>query len=140
MYSRIVVLRGACLCGGVEFEVREDFEFMAFCHCTTCKKISGGVGTAAGRVRTEAISILAGEELLRTYQPREGNPKTFCSECGSNIFGGGWPTGEHSAVRLPAIDTPFAGGPDFHMFVRSAASWEVLPSDGLERHETFPSS
>ena len=108
---------------------------MAFCHCATCKKISGGVGTANGRVRTEVIRLLAGDDLVRTYQPDEGSAKTFCSVCGSNLFGGGWPVSEVTSVRLSAIDTPFDQRPGAHLYVRSVAPWETLPDDGLERFE-----
>jgi hypothetical protein len=128
-------LQGSCQCGGVRFEVPAEFESMSFCHCTTCKKLSGGVGTVNGRVRSDAVRILAGEDLLRTYQPDEGSAKTFCSVCGSNLFGGGWPKSETASVRLSAIDTPFEGQPQRHIFVRSVASWETLPDDGLERVE-----
>ena len=30
-----VALRGSCQCGGVRFEVPDDFEVRSFCHCTT---------------------------------------------------------------------------------------------------------
>src|SRR5437764_14664892 len=129
------MLRGSCQCGGVRFELPDEFENLSYCHCTTCKKISGGTGTANGKMRTAAIRILAGEELLRTYQPEEGSAKTFCSACGSNLFGGGWPHSEYASVRLSAIDTPFAGRPQAHIYVRSVARWETLPIDGLERFE-----
>jgi hypothetical protein len=108
---------------------------MAFCHCATCKKLSGGVGTANGRVRTESIRLLAGDDLVRTYQPGEGSAKTFCSVCGSNLFGGGWPDSEVTSVRLSAIDVPFDQRPAAHLYVRSVAPWEMLPDDGLERFE-----
>ena len=108
---------------------------MTYCHCTTCKKLSGGVGTANGRLRSDAVRILAGEELLRTYQPEEGSAKTFCSVCGSNLFGGGWPESEQASLRLSAIDSPFEGRPQTHIFTRSIAAWETLPDDGLERRE-----
>jgi hypothetical protein len=117
----------------VRFEVPDSFAPRTFCHCTTCKKLSGGVGTANGRVRSDEVTILQGEELLRTYQPDEGTAKTFCSVCGSNLFGGGWPESEQASVRLSAIDDPFAGRPERHIFTRSVASWETLPDDGLER-------
>jgi hypothetical protein len=128
-------MRGSCQCSGVEFEVVGDFISMSFCHCSTCKKISGGVGTANGRVRTENVRLLAGEDLVRTYQPDEGSAKTFCSVCGSNLFGSGWPQSEFTSVRLSAIDTPLEQGPDAHLYVRSLAPWERLPDDGAERFE-----
>ena len=128
-------MRGSCQCQGVEFEVVSDFVSMAFCHCATCKKISGGIGTANGRVRTENVLLLAGEDLVRTYQPDEGSAKTFCLICGSNLFGSGWPESEFTSVRLSAIDTPLEQGPDAHLYVRSLAPWETLPEDGAERFE-----
>ena len=131
----MATLRGSCLCGGVRFEVAQPFESVGFCHCTSCKKISGGVGTASARVPVEAIRIIAGEELVRRYQPSEGLTKSFCSACGSNLFGGGWPERPKASVRLSAIDDPFDDRPTSHIFARSVAPWETLPDDGAERHE-----
>ncbi len=128
-------MTGTCLCGGVRFEVTEPFERVAQCHCTNCKKISGGIGTVSGKVRTDAIRILSGEELLRTYQPEEGTAKTFCGECGSNLFGGGWPASEYTSVRLSAIEPSYPDTPTAHIYVRSVAPWETLPDDGAERFE-----
>jgi hypothetical protein len=131
----MAALTGSCLCGGVRFEVDAPFERVSACHCTSCKKISGGGGTASGRARTDAVRIVAGDELLTTYQPAEGVAKTFCSGCGSNLFGGGWPESEFTSVRLSALDEPFDGRIESHIFVRSLAPWEVLPDDGAERYE-----
>ena len=115
----------------------EPFERVTACHCTTCKRISGGVGTVNGAVASQAVRILQGEELLRTYQPAEGSAKTFCSECGTNLFGAGWPESPRTSVRLSALDGDYGTAPDRHIFVRSIAPWETLPDDGLPRHETF---
>jgi hypothetical protein len=128
-------MRGSCWCGGVRFEVSDPFINLNFCHCTSCKRISGGVGTANGRARTEWIDVTRGRELLTTYAPDEGTKKTFCSVCGANLFGGGWPDSEHSSVRLSAIDEGLEQRPDAHTYVRSVAAWETLPDDGLERYE-----
>jgi hypothetical protein len=130
-----MTLRGSCLCGRVQFELTGEFEPRSYCHCTSCKRLSGGVGTANARVRSDSVRITAGRGLLRTYQPEEGTAKTFCSECGSNLFGGGWPESEFASVRLPAIDTPFEGRPTRHIFTRSVAAWETIPDDGLERED-----
>ncbi len=129
------VLHGSCLCGGVRFEVDGPLEVARYCHCTSCKKLSGSIGTANARVRSKAIRIVSGGELLKSYQPDEGSAKSFCSVCGSNLFGGGWPESEKTSVRLSAIDTPFDGRPRAHIYVRSVAPWETLPEDGLARFE-----
>jgi len=128
-------MTGSCWCGGVQFEVAEPFITATFCHCTSCKRISGGVGTANGRARTEWIEITAGRELLTSYQPDEGSTKTFCSVCGSNLFGGGWPDSEEASVRLSAIDEGLEQKPEAHNYIRSVAPWETVPDDGLPRYE-----
>jgi hypothetical protein len=128
-------MQGSCQCGGVRFEVTGQFESLSFCHCATCKKISGGVGTANGRTRTENVTLLEGRELIQTFQPHEGSAKSFCRVCGSNLFGGGWPDSEVTSVRLTAIDTGLEQKPQDHLFVRSVAAWETLPDDGLPRYE-----
>jgi hypothetical protein len=128
-------MSGSCHCGAVRFEVTEDFSAVRICHCTTCKKLSGGAGTTNGRARTDTIRVVAGEELIRTYQPDEGSSKSFCSQCGSNLFGGGWPESESSSVRISAIDSPFDRKPEAHTYLRSVAPWENFPDDGLERFD-----
>ena len=132
----MTTLRGSCLCGGIKFEVTQAPETLRYCHCESCKKLSGSIGTVNGRVPSNAIRILAGKELLQTFQPAEGSAKTFCRTCGSNLFGGGWPDSETTSVRASALDDPFEARPSAHLFVRSVAAWETLPNDGLERFET----
>jgi hypothetical protein len=129
---------GSCHCGAVRFQITEDFSVVRVCHCTTCKKLSGGVGTTNGRSRTDAIEILEGRDLIQTYRPEEGTAKSFCSRCGSNLFGGGWPDSEYTSVRISTLDTPFDRKPEEHIFVRSVAPWDVLPDDGTVRHEGPP--
>ena len=129
---------GSCLCGGVRFEVTEPFAAVRHCHCTSCKKLSGGTGTVNGRARSAAVRVLAGEDLLTRFQPDEGTAKTFCARCGSNLFGGGWPDSAECSVRLSALDDEFAQRPTAHLYVRSVAAWETLPDDGAERYDTHP--
>jgi ADP-ribosyl-[dinitrogen reductase] hydrolase len=120
----------------VKFEVSEAPETLRYCHCESCKKLSGGAATVNGRVPSSSIRILEGEDLLQSFQPAEGSAKTFCMSCGSNLFGGGWPDSPTASVRATAIDDAFAARPSAHIFVRSLAAWETLPEDGLERHDT----
>jgi len=132
----VAALRGSCLCGGVRFEVDENPATLTWCHCESCKKLSGSVGTLNARVPSTAVRILEGAELLQTYRPPEGSAKTFCRTCGSNLFGGGWPDSETASVRASALDDAFDARPAVHIYVRSVAPWETLPDDGLDRFET----
>jgi hypothetical protein len=134
----MATLHGSCLCGGVRFELTAEPDTLRYCHCESCKKLSGSGATVNARVPSTAIRILEGEDLLQSFQPAEGSSKTFCLACGSNLFGGGWPDSPTASVRATAIDDAFDARPSVHMFVGSLAAWETLPDDGLERHETRP--
>ena len=69
-------MRGSCLCGAVRFEVAGPFDGVVHCHCASCKKLAGGGSTTSGRIATDAIRILEGREVLRTFQPADGRSKT----------------------------------------------------------------
>src|SRR5918996_1112030 len=83
-------VEGSCLCGGVAFEVELPFRRANVCHCSRCRKHSGGPGLVQGRVPRERFRLLCGGELVRTYRPEGGKVKAFCSVCGSSLFGGDW--------------------------------------------------
>ena len=92
-------------------------------------------GPSAGACApTRSGSSPARSSSGRTNRP-EGSSKTFCSSCGSNLFGGGWPDSEHPSVRLTTPEPPYEGKVGSHIFVRSLAPWEVLPDDAAERYE-----
>jgi hypothetical protein len=131
----MTALRGGCLCGGVRFEVTELPDALSVCHCTSCKKLSGGAGTVNAGVPPSAIQILEGEELLQSYVPPGGSAKTFCRSCGANLFGGGWPDTERASVRVTTLDEPIDARIGRHIYVRSVAPWETLPDDGADRFE-----
>jgi hypothetical protein len=129
-------LHGTCLCGGVKFEAEAAPESLRYCHCTSCKALSGGAGTVNLGVPPSAIRIVDGEDLLQSFTPEGGSAKTFCRVCGANLFGGGWPNTERASVRVTTIDEPIDAKVGAHIFVRSLAPWESLPDDGAERFET----
>ncbi|TML27646.1 MAG: GFA family protein [Actinobacteria bacterium] len=132
----MATLHGTCLCGGVKFEVEAAPDSLRFCHCTSCKKLSGGGGTVNFGVPPSAITIVQGQELLQSFTPEGGSAKTFCRTCGTNLFGGGWPDTERASVRVPTIEDPTDAKVGAHIYARSVAPWETLPDDGAERFET----
>jgi len=130
-----MAIHGSCLCGGVRFEVEPQFRRANHCHCSRCRKHSGTFGLTQGRIARERFRLLAGEELLRVFTPADrAAAKVFCSVCGSSLFGGQWPHGDEVSVRLGALDGDPEIRPQYHSFVDSRASWDVLPEDGLPRY------
>ncbi len=133
-------LTGSCLCGGVRYEVRGPFRRAGHCHCTHCRKHSGGAVGTQGRVRREEFELVAGHTLIRVYGRGDGAVKAFCKVCGSSLFGGSWPEGSEVSIRLGTLDGDPGIVPQYRTFFRDRASWdEVL--DELPRFDgPLPSS
>jgi hypothetical protein len=127
-------LTGGCLCGRVRFEVTASPTSASYCHCTRCQRRSGTAASANARFEPGAIRLLAGEELLRAYEPADGAAKIFCSNCGSALFARAPGSDELTGVRMGAFDRDPGIRPKFHQYVDYAAPWEPLPDDGLPRY------
>jgi hypothetical protein len=127
-------LQGGCLCGAVRFEITAPFISAGYCHCTHCQRRTGTGSSANGRVPQDGFRLLQGEERLRAFQPPVGVPKLFCVTCGSALFSGQPLSDDQVAVRLGTLDRDPGIRPGHRQFVASAASWEPIPEDGLERH------
>lgn len=128
-------LTGHCLCGGVRFEVAGPPGDALYCHCTRCQRRSGNASAATLRVAPGAVTILEGAELVRAWDPPDGNPKCFCSACGSAL----WPLDRESreiaGVRMGLLDPGHGVRPVAHLRVATAAAWEAIPDDGLPRYD-----
>jgi hypothetical protein len=126
-------LTGSCLCGGVAYEVSGPFLRANHCHCSRCRKHTGGAVSTQGRVRREHFRLLRGAELVTCYREAGHAAKAFCSVCGSSLFGGDWPGGEQVSIRLGTLDSDPGIRPQYRTFVGSKAPWDEV-SDDLPRH------
>ena len=92
---------GQCLCGRITFSAQPITSEMDACHCTQCRKWSGGVLFA---VVCSSVQI-NNESELTAYQSSDWGERLFCRHCGSNLF---WRSLEHSivAVMVQAFDDP----------------------------------
>jgi hypothetical protein len=127
-------LQGGCLCGAVRYELSAPFAYAGYCHCTHCQRRTGTGSSANGRVPQDGFRLLQGREQLRGFQPPGGVPKLFCQTCGSALFSGDPFADSLVAVRLGTLDRDPGIRPQFRQFMGSAASWEPVPEDGLERY------
>jgi len=127
-------LTGRCLCGGVRFEVTEPLVSAGYCHCTRCQRRTGTAAAISGRIAPGALRIVAGEGLVRSYQPPDGFAKDFCGECGSALWSRNPDDPDVVSVRLGAFDSDPGIRPSYRQFVEYAALWEPIPEDGLPRH------
>jgi hypothetical protein len=127
------MLTGGCMCGGVRFELTEAPVSAVYCHCTRCQRRTGTAASISAIVAPGSLTILQGEELLRSWTPPEGFAKVFCSACGSQLWAQSTVDPEVKAVRFGVFDGDPGVRPSCHQFVAYAAAWEPIPDDGLPR-------
>jgi hypothetical protein len=127
---------GSCLCGSVRFEVAGNVTPIGCCHCSQCRKTTGGAHHAELMIGREGLRFLAGETHVREFRLPSGWRMAFCTDCGSQMpklhpEGGAW--------WVPA--GLFAGDPGVriagHIFVGSQAPWEDLTGPA-PRFDTTP--
>ena len=124
-------LTGACLCGGVEYEVR-DPEGMGICHCTRCQRWTGS-SLAAVLVDPDNFEITKGRDLVKRYES-ELAPRHFCGNCGACLYDD---LGEKyfvAAGLMRELDLK----PSFHMQVAYKARWDTIGDDAPQYAENPP--
>ncbi len=128
------LLTGACLCGGVRFELTEPPHAASYCHCTRCQRRTGTGSSANASVDGRAFRIVAGEDLVRCWSPPGGGfDKCFCSACGGHLFSRNPEDHDQMGIRMGVFDSDPGVRPSKRKFVAYAAAWEAIPDDGLER-------
>jgi hypothetical protein len=127
---------GACLCGGIRFELDKADGPFELCHCNRCRKVSGAANMSSIHVRSVDYRLLCGAELIRTYSaPILYQPPaytvSFCGNCGSPV-----PLVESASewVEVPAglLDDDPLTRPDKHIFVEFVPPWDEI-DDALPR-------
>lgn len=126
-------LTGSCLCGKVEIQVPDKFEFIGYCHCSECRKWSGSAFAAGGLVEIEDFKITSGDGFVSHYHKSEETDLGFCSNCGSSLFSKKLKRGKY-IVRLGVLNGNPTQRPDVHIFVASKAPWFEI-TDHLDRFD-----
>lgn len=127
-------ITGGCNCGAVRFEISEPFVSSSYCHCTRCQRRTGTGSSVNGRAKPGTVSVVQGDDQLRSWKPETGAEKFFCGSCGSALFSRSGPDGENFGVRLGALDADPGIRPQWRQYTAYAASWEPVPEDGLPRY------
>lgn len=88
-------MKGSCLCGAVEVSA-PDHHDIGLCHCSMCRRWSGGPMFA---VHCGPGVTFSGKQQPARYQSSEWAERGFCPVCGTHLFYHLLPTDEY---MLPA--------------------------------------
>jgi hypothetical protein len=133
------VIRGSCLCGGVQFEIAGPPSGASNCHCSLCRKQHGAAFRSRARIAKADFNWMQGEELVTFYESTPGVLRGFCRVCGSpivNKFAAGSPVAKRNpdapsqyGIALATLDDDPGVRPAAHIFVSSNAPWFTITDD-----------
>jgi hypothetical protein len=126
-------LTGGCMCGAVTFEVSQPLLGAAYCHCKRCQRRTGTGWSLSGLAAPGSFTVTRGEDVVAAHRPDDGWHKSFCSQCGSQLWTRNPDNPDLVGVRFGALDQDPGTRPGVHQFVAYAAPWAPVPDDGLPR-------
>lgn len=122
------MIRGSCLCGKVIYSIKGKPGPITHCHCTTCRKAHGAAFSSVSATPIEDLELIAGQELLHSYESSPGKRRYFCSNCGSQIYA--HRDGQkHYVLRLGTLDDDPGVRPVNHIWVDLKAPWYNIEED-----------
>lgn len=80
-----MIHRGSCLCGGIRYEIHGSLDAVVNCHCSDCRKAHAAAFRTRAAVKTKDFHWVAGKDLLKYYEAKPGEFRTFCRVCGSSM-------------------------------------------------------
>lgn len=126
---------GGCQCGALRYQFQAPLQDIAHCHCSICRRSSGGIVTTWITVPLASFQWLAGEP--RTYASSASCTRSFCPHCGAQLalFTTHSPT--TLDVTIATLDHPEQAPADRHIWVSSRLPWlyldPQLPEEDQER-------
>lgn len=75
--------QGHCLCGAVKVSIGGDQTHVGACHCSMCRRWSGGPLMAIDCGTDVAFE---GEDSIAVFDSSPWAERGFCTKCGSNLF------------------------------------------------------
>lgn len=129
--------RGQCNCGAVAFEVDAPLSDVFVCHCSICRRFTGGNGIAVVVVDNQVFRWLRGQDQIKIWKkPGADWQACFCRTCGSPVPG----PNDDRRTFIPAGLIDEGGGAlrvARHIWVGSKAVWDEIGDLGRQHREGY---
>ncbi|MFC4277429.1 GFA family protein [Achromobacter aloeverae] len=129
------LLAGGCLCGAVQYSVKNEFVYALNCHCSNCRRSTGSAFKPFAGIERNKLRITRGDDDVSIFGDEHASHDLRCRKCGSLLFSV-VRSGEYVHVTLGTLaDTP-SMRPSAHIFVGSKAPWYSI-TDDLPQYDEF---
>jgi len=106
----------------LSYEIDGEFDGVWMCHCSNCRKASGGTGNAILIVPRERFRWLSGADHRVTYSLRPTYTITRCQTCGTPLPAE--EDGENIYLTAGTLDDPLGVGVKNRIFCGSRGDWD----------------
>lgn len=133
------VVKGACMCGAVNFSAPALNADVHVCHCSQCRAWSGHAWASVS-AQFDSLKIEDPDSSLKWIHMSDYGRRGFCRACGSSLFWHGHGLDDLKdviAVAAGALDTTDGFTLSEHIFCASKAGYYKF-EDGAKTYPTWP--
>ncbi|MCK9812967.1 GFA family protein [Pseudomonas sp. MAFF 302046] len=127
--------QGGCHCGGLRYQFSGPLRDIAHCHCSICRRVSGGLVTTWITLPASAFQWLQGTPAR--YESSPSCVRYFCSNCGAQLALVTSLSPDSIDVTIATLDHPEQAPADRHIWTDSRLPWlhldEQLPQEPQEQ-------
>ncbi|WP_309662774.1 GFA family protein [Sphingomonas sp.] len=123
---------GGCLCGALRYRVSGEAIAATLCHCSDCRRASGGTNVAWAVFANDAFAWLSAEPANFSSSP--GIQWLFCDACGSLVGYRRASRPEHIDITTGTLNEPDRFPPGVEIWIGEKIGWETL-HPGLPKRE-----
>lgn len=125
---------GGCACGTVRYRVSGTPVYAGICHCSDCRRATGGAYVAWFGAHPENVAITG--KKFKEHVSAVGVVRGFCKECGASLtfIGGGYSL---LSITIASPDDPEAQTPANSVFEKEKLRW-VTEDRGMRHFQGFP--
>lgn len=125
---------GGCHCGQLRYQFSGPLRDIAHCHCSICRRVSGGLVTTWITLPRSAFQWVTG--IPARYDSSPGCERYFCPNCGAQLALITHLSPQSIDVTIATLDHPERAAAERHIWTDSRLPWlhldEQLPGEAGE--------
>lgn len=128
---------GGCQCGALRYRIEAPLRDIAHCHCSICRRSSGGILTTWVTVARADFHWLRGAP--RAFASSPSCTRYFCGDCGAHLALFTTLSPDSLDVTVATLDEPEQAPADRHIWASNRLLWlTVDPQLPQEDEESIP--
>ncbi|MBF8778742.1 GFA family protein [Pseudomonas fulva] len=128
------VLEGGCHCGALRYRLEGEPSDVAHCHCSICRRVSGGLVVTWLSLPRAGFQWLKGTPRCHIAPP--SCSRYFCGDCGAHVALMTRHSPDTVDITVATLDQPERVRPRRHIWTDSRLPWlhldEHLPGEAGE--------